>query len=258
MGVHDWTLVDAGIFHAFHVAWLGYLQTAMNEGLLPPDYYALAEQHATPSAKQAARVVADLLTLHGPAIEGLPALPPASGGLAVAEAPPKVRYHATFNPSPRTMRRTLALRHVSGHRLVAVVEIVSPSNKDRLENVEELASKIAALLEAGIHVLLVDLFPPGLHDPRRMHGAIGSWTADPGLQEELPPEAPMTLASYRANGFIDAYVETLAVGQSLPEMPLFFHAERYINVPLARTYDAAFHGMPAFWRRVLQGDAQQG
>lgn len=257
MVVHDWTLVEAGIFHAFHVAWIGHLQTAMNEGLLPPDYYALAEQHATPSAKQAARVVADMLTLHGPGADDLPPLPPVSGGLAVAEAPPKVRHHATLNPSPRTMRRTLALRHVSGHRLVAVIEIVSPSNKDRPEHVEELASKIAALLEAGIHVLLVDLFPPGLHDPQRMHGAIGTWTADHGLQDELPSDAPLTLASYRANGFIDAYVETLAVGQGLPDMPLFFHPERYVNVPLAPTYDTAFRGMPAFWRRVLEGGARQ-
>ena len=257
MGVHDWTRVEAGIFHAFHLGWLGHLQAAMNEGLLPPDYYALAEQHATPAAKQAARVVADLLTLHGPADDNPPPLPPAAGGLALAEAPPKVKHHSIATPSPRTTRRTLALRHVSGHRLVAVVEIVSPSNKDRPENVEELASKIAALLEAGIHVLLVDLFPPGPHDPRRIHGAIGTWTAD-GVREELPSDAPLTLASYRANGFIDAYVETLAVGQPLPDMPLFFHAERYINVPLAATYAAAFRGMPRFWRRVLEGGAEKG
>jgi len=253
MAMHDWNRVEAGIFHAFHLGWLGRLQAALNEGLLPSDYYALAEQHATPAAKQAARVVADLLTLHGPADDNSPPLPAASGGLAVAEAPPKVQHHSIATPSPRTMRRTLALRHVSGHRLVAVIEIVSPANKDRPDNVEDLASKVAALLEAGIHVLLVDLFPPGLHDPQRMHGAIGSWTAD-GVREELPSDAPLTLASYRAGGLIDAYIETLAVGQPLPDMPLFFHSERYINVPLASTYDSAFRGMPAFWRGVLEAE----
>ncbi len=117
-----------------------------------------------------------------------------------------------------------------------------------------MTSKIAALLESGIHVLLVDLFPPGLHDRRRMHGAIGTWTADHGLLEGLPSDAPLTLASYRANGFIDAYIETLAVSQPLPDMPLFFHADRFINVPLAATYDAAFRGMPAFWRRALEAE----
>ena len=43
MPVHDWTRVDAGIFHAFHQAWITHIASALNQGLLPPDYYALAE-----------------------------------------------------------------------------------------------------------------------------------------------------------------------------------------------------------------------
>ena len=46
MPVHDWTRVDAGIFHAFHHGWIGMISNALNEGLLPPDYYALPEQLA--------------------------------------------------------------------------------------------------------------------------------------------------------------------------------------------------------------------
>src|SRR6266478_5165711 len=38
--------VEAGIFHDFHTVWIGTLRTALNEGLLPQGYYALAEQHA--------------------------------------------------------------------------------------------------------------------------------------------------------------------------------------------------------------------
>ena len=57
MPVHDWTRVEAGIFHAFHVAWVPEIQKALNDGLLPEGYYALAEQHA-------GRAIADILTLH--------------------------------------------------------------------------------------------------------------------------------------------------------------------------------------------------
>ena len=46
MPVHDWTRVDAGIFHDFHHAWIEELKRELNGGLLPGDYYALAEQHA--------------------------------------------------------------------------------------------------------------------------------------------------------------------------------------------------------------------
>ena len=57
MPVHDWTRVEAGIFHAFHVAWLPEIQRTLNDGLLPPGYYSLAEQHA-------GRSIADVLTSH--------------------------------------------------------------------------------------------------------------------------------------------------------------------------------------------------
>ncbi len=43
----------------------------------------------------------------------------AAGGIAVAEAPPRVRYTQTIGPTALALRRSLAIRHVSGHRLVA-------------------------------------------------------------------------------------------------------------------------------------------
>lgn len=46
MGVHDWTRVDAGIFHSFHQAWNAELNGVLNTGLLPQGFYALIEQHA--------------------------------------------------------------------------------------------------------------------------------------------------------------------------------------------------------------------
>ena len=44
MPIHDWTRVDAGLFHAFHQRWISALADALNTGVLPSDYYALAEQ----------------------------------------------------------------------------------------------------------------------------------------------------------------------------------------------------------------------
>ena len=46
MPIHDWTRVNPGIFHHFHLEWIGDLSRVLNRGLLPPDYYALAEQIA--------------------------------------------------------------------------------------------------------------------------------------------------------------------------------------------------------------------
>ena len=46
MPMHDWSKVDAGIFHAFHHRWISALSDALNGGRLPADYYALPEQVA--------------------------------------------------------------------------------------------------------------------------------------------------------------------------------------------------------------------
>jgi len=246
MPAHDWNRVEAGIFHSFHNAWITHLGEALNSGLLPPDYYALGEQHA-------GRFVTDVLTLHaGPPTGEQPPLPPRpSGALAVAEAPPKVRRQLTGAETYRQRRRSLAIRHVSGHRLIALVEIASPANKDRLESVEEFAAKTVEALELGVHVLLIDLLPPFRHDPRGLHGTV--WNQFDEAPYDLPVAEPLTLASYVAGPPVTAYVEHAAVGGSLPEMPLFLHSDRYILVPLEATYSAAYRGVPAFWRDVLQG-----
>src|ERR1700687_1866276 len=157
MPVHDWTRVLAGIFHDIHNAWVIELRNLLNEGVRPEGYYALTEQHA-------GRYIADLLTLHATGPSREPPIPLQSGGLALAEAPPKVRRKLTSGGSLRRLRRTVAIRHVSGHRLIALIEIVSPANKDRAEHVQEFVAKAVAAVEQGIHLLLVDLLLPCAHE----------------------------------------------------------------------------------------------
>ena len=248
MPVHDWTRVEAGLFHDFHMTWIGLIRIALNEGLLPEGYYALAEQHA-------GRAIADILTLHtspAPPTPPLP-LPPATGGTVLAEAPPRVRRRHTVEQAALERRRSLAIRHVSGHRLVALLEIVSPANKDRARHVEDFAAKAVDALDAGVHFLLVDLFPPGPHDPYGMHGAVCQRLEQSDEPYDVPADEPLTLASFAAGPRIEVYLEHLAVGAALPEMPLFLRPDRYINPPLESTYQAVFRGTPAFWRNVLEG-----
>jgi hypothetical protein len=246
MPVHDWRLVEAGIFHDFHVTWVPEIKKILNGGLLPEGYYALAEQHA-------GRSIADVLTLHvSPAQEAPLPLPPASGGTAVAEAPPKVRRKQTIEQAGLSRRRSLAIRHISGHRLIALLEILSPANKDRPETVEDFAAKIVSALDLGIHVLVVDLFAPGPQDPEGIHGVIRQRLDLTDEPYDLPSQEPLTLVSYAAGPQIDVYLEHVAVGALLPDMPLFLRPDRFVSVPLEATYQEAFRGLPAFWRAVLE------
>ncbi len=244
MPVHDWTLVEAGIFHDFHNVWIAELRTALNSGLLPEDYYALAEQHA-------GRFIADVLTLHASRPNGEPPVAASGPGLALAEAPPKVRRKLTGAETYRQKRRTLAIRHVSGHRLVALIEIASPANKDRLESVELFAAKTLDALDFGVNVLLGDILPPSRHDPRGLHAVI--WNNFEEGPYDLPADEPLTLAAYTAGAPVEAYVEHLAIGDKLPDMPLFLSPGRYILTPLEATYQNAYRGVPAFWREVVEG-----
>jgi hypothetical protein len=247
MPVHDWTRVDAGMFHDFHTVWTVALRNALNEGLLPQGYYALAEQHA-------GRAITDILTLHASPEAPEPAwLPPDTGGIAVAEAPPRVGRKQTVEPTILARRRSLAIRHVSGHRLIALIEFVSPANKDRVRHIEELVEKAVSALERGVHLLLVDLLPPGPYDPSGIHGFILQYLESSGEPYVLPAAAPLTLASYVAGQPLDIYLEHLAAGARLTDMPLFLRPDRYINVPLEPTYQASYRTMPAFWRDVLEG-----
>jgi hypothetical protein len=244
MPIHDWTRVDAGVFHDFHNAWITHLREALNDGLLPPDHYALGEQIA-------GGLGPDVLTLRAPPAEGNGTPADVPGTTAVAVASPKVRITLRAEAQQYTRRqRTLVIRHVSNHRIVALIEIVSPGNKSSRHEIRSFLDKALAALARGIHLLVVDLQPPSPRDPAGIHGVL--WEQLTGEAHEQPREQPLTLAAYDAGPPTVAYVETLAVGEVLPAMPLFLAPEQYINVPLEPTYLAAYKGVPLYYRNLLE------
>jgi hypothetical protein len=134
-----------------------------------------------------------------------------------------------------------------------LLEVVSPSNKDRARSIDDFAGKAASALRAGIHLLVLDLFPPGPNDPYGIHGVISQHLQRTDELYDLPADEPLTLAAYETGGSVEVYLEHLAVGAKLPDMPLFLQRERHVNVPLEATYEAAYGDMPAFWPDVLEG-----
>jgi hypothetical protein len=105
-------------------------------------------------------------------------------------------------------------------------------------------------------VLVIDLFPPGRHDPHGLHAAVrqqlqraDEQTAPDGGP---PPDEPVSLVSYAAGPSVEVFMEHAPLGAALPDMPLFLRPNRYIVVPLDATYQAAFRGMPAYWRDLLE------
>lgn len=241
MPIHDWTRVPAGLFHHFHQDWSIEIARALNRGLLPEGVAALVEQRAGPRES-------DVL-----AIERQNPKSPregAAGGLATEEPSTQiVRRHARASYAARANR--IAIRHHLG-RLVAVIEIVSPGNKDSRSALRDFVEKSVEFIEAGVHVLIVDLFPPTSRDPAGVHKQIWDEFIDEVFA--LPPDRDRVLASYKAGIERVAYLELLGIGDSLPSMPLFLTHHAHIKVPLEATYQTTWEAAPADLRdAVLTG-----
>lgn len=232
MPIHDWTRVRANRFHDFHQSWTIAIRNALNAGRLPPGYFAMVEQRAGGPEP-------DVITLDlNSCADASPA-----GGVALAEMSPKVHFVTRSDAASYARKANrITIRHPDGD-VVAVIEIVSPGNKNSRNAIQEFARKAVAFLHGGIHLLIVDLFPPGRRDPQGIHKVI--WDR---LQEEpflLPPDKPLTLASYAVGTEIVAYVDVVAVGDPLPDMPIFLTGDRYVPCPLESTYQTAWEQFPS-------------
>ena len=250
MPIHDWTRVDSGLFHAFHQGWIISLSAALNDGRLPEGYFALPEQNINGP-------VPDVLTLRSPGRSKGPS--DIQGGLAVATAPPRTRVVRRTNNERRSedsryarkADRLVVRKHRHGE-IVAVVEIVSPGNKGSKEEFRTFVYKATDLILRGVHLLVIDLFPPGKRDPHGIHKAI--WDGFVKEDFEVPPDKPLTLASYAAGTERVAYVESVGPGDALPDMPLFLDPDTYVPVPLDATYQAAWAVFPGPLKGLLEGE----
>lgn len=244
MPIHDWTRVPAGIFHHFHHEWISAIVHALNGGILPPDCYALAEQVA-------GGLGPDVLTLQWPGNGSGPAPAPA-GGVAVATAPPKVDMRARADGAPSVRKlKSVVVHHVSNDRVIALVEIISPGNKNNEHGIRSLVEKLEHLLRASVHLLVIDLFPSSSRDPHGLPHLLWERFGEDDLT--LPEDRTLSVAAYAAGASPEAFVQPLAVGQPLPEMPLFLTSELYVPVPLETTYDAAWTEVPTRWREAVSG-----
>jgi hypothetical protein len=241
--MHDWKRVPPTIYHHFHQQWTISICDALNAGLLPPGYSALVEQYSS-------GLYPDVLALQRRS--------PKAGNSPSSSTLEVPRTRMVFPPRPAHFHERanrVAIRHHLAE-VVCAIEVVSPGNKAGKKAVREFASKAVDFLRRGINLLIVDPFPPGAQDPQTLHKLI--WDEfDEGVPFELPPDEPLLLASYRAATPIveftpEAFIEPLAVGAELPDMPAWLDIDLFVNVPLESTYRAAWEVCPAEFRRFVE------
>jgi hypothetical protein len=240
MPMHDWSKIPSGLFHHFHQDWSTEITRALNRGILPKGLSALIEQRAGPKET-------DVLSIE----EYRPRQPNQDAGssLSTVERPMTRLIRRTSKQIYATRANRVVIRHQLG-RIVAVIEIASPGNKESRAALQDFIEKTIDFLRMGIHVLIIDLFPPTPRDPYGIHKVI--WDEITEEEFTFPEGKDRTLVSYEAGAEKIAYIETVGVGDTLPDMPLIINADLHVMVPLESTYQATWNASPEGYRQAVE------
>jgi len=220
---------------SLHTLWLGALTGYLNlGGRLPAGYYAQAE------ISIGGRLEIDVATLERSRSSTAPST---NGGTATLAAtavwlrPPPVLSMPILFPDEAEV---LVYQREGGPILAAAIELVSASNKDRLEARHAFAAKCATFLHHGVGLVLVDIVTTrhaNLHN--ELVRQLGRHPAF-----AFPSEAHLYAVSYeparRVSGDqVDIWPEALAIGEPLPTVPLPLRGHGCVPLDLESTYTEA-------------------
>jgi Protein of unknown function (DUF4058) len=223
MRIHAWSRVPSGLFHDFHQSWSIRIKDALNSGRLPRGVAALVEQRAEPKELD--------------------------GGIVTLPPPFTRIVRRTTNEIYASRANRIVVKHHLG-RIIAVIEIVSPGNKDSRAALRDFVEKTIDCLRKGIHVLIVDLFRPTQRDPYGIHKVI----RDEIVEEDFtfPDGKDLVLVSCKSGDERAAYIEPVTIGDALPDMPLFLSNDLHVIVPLELTYRATWDASPEELRIAVE------
>jgi Protein of unknown function (DUF4058) len=231
MPIHDWTRVSPGGFHTFHQDWTIEINRTLNRGLLPPGYAAFTDLRVHGWEPDVVAIQSDATSV--------------PGGVAVADAPPRAQQIARVETDSAVYARKanrIVVRHEFG-QVVAIIEVVSPGNKDSAHAIRSFTTKAVEFLRNGVNLVIIDLFPPTPRDPSGIHQVIWAELTDDPV-EPRPADKLLTVASYNAGDALTAYVDPVAVGDPLPDAWLFLSPDWYVKIPLKATYDVSWSVTP--------------
>jgi hypothetical protein len=214
-----------------HGAWPATIAYRLNE-LLPDEFRSGVRVHLGRAAEL------DVSTF----LEGDPTEPDGRGGTALAWAPsaPALILDTETPDPPEYEVRVYDERRI--RRLVAVVEIVSPSNKDRDEHREAFVAKCHALLHQGVCVVVVD---PVTERTANLYAELAErMGADPPVLAAAPLYAVCLRRRLDGERFrLEAWEHELTIGSPLPTLPLWYAENRYVPLELEQTYEATCRGL---------------
>ncbi|MCI0637858.1 MAG: DUF4058 family protein [Gemmataceae bacterium] len=213
-------------WEAFHARWASALADDLNQQGLPEHLFAEPTVHIGGS------VEVDVATLEESAEKS------AHGGTPIATLPqtsvsaPSWVIPAVFSDSFEVQ----VINTEGGPKLVAAIELVSPSNKDRPQTRRAFAVKCANYLCQGIPFIMIDVVTSRLAN---LHNEVMDLLQAANFR--LPAEQTLYATAYRPvrrekREEIDAWHAALAVGSRLPSLPLFLGGDLSIVVDFEASY----------------------
>ena len=227
-------LADRRSWEAVHGGWPMIIVMELSRKL-PVGY------SAEPSVHFGSSIEVDVATFEEDRSES-PATPfEGGGGTAVATAvwaPPRPSLTFATDWPAQDEYEVRVYDDRSGRRLVAAIEIVSPSNKDRPEHRRAFVVKCAALLGDRVCVAIVDLVTNRRANLYRELLELIGGEDRPSIDKDTPVYAVACRATRRETSWlIEAWERPLSVGQPLPTLPLWLADDLVIPVDLESSYE---------------------
>ena len=223
--LHQW--------ESFHAYWAGDIGGSLNR-ILPPRYFAAIHAHLG-SQVEADVVEWEQLENRGTTVSGNGE----NGGVAVQTyAPPQTALTMPFVFPDDLEVQVIDTR--DGAQLAAVIELISPGNKDRPETRRAFAAKCAAYLGRGIGLICIDIVTSHHFN---LHNELVELLAAPD-NFAMPGEEILSAVAYRPArrqevNLLDVWPQALAVGRTLPVLPLALRGGAVVPVDLEMTYTEA-------------------
>jgi hypothetical protein len=166
------------------------------------------------------------------------------GGVATAVwAPPQPTLTLQTVP-PEQDEYEVLIHETSTRRLVAAVEIVSPSNKDRPDNRRAFAAKCVTLLRQGVAVSMIDVVTErGGNLYRELLDQIRE--TDPAVTSSPPGLYAVACRWLQVghDGKFDSWFHPLALGNPLPTLPLWLEVDVAVPLELETSYEQSCRGL---------------
>jgi hypothetical protein len=220
-------------WESFHSNWATRIADGI-AAVLPPEFQVEEHCHAGPGFE------IDVATFEGQTAPGDRAsgAPVLATRAAPAYAPPvpDLTMPAAF-PDTFEVR---VFNTTAGLTLVAVIELVSPGNKDRPAERRAFATKCAGYLAQGISLIVMDIVT---NRHANLHNELMR-LMEAGSELDFPGDVTLYAAAYRPvrrgeQEEIELWLRRLAVGQALPTLPLRLTADLFVPVDFEAAYGEA-------------------